>query len=117
MRRWKTDEVLDLLRAGLPHLVFNKDLALGDYTTSQILAVVPDVDNDSISICGFNAEKPATDFDDMDCTALEVRNMRSDSRGGCGGSDERVHSAYDAIRKVLRTNGFDHIVPTMNDYF
>jgi hypothetical protein len=116
MVHWNTDGIKKWLQDALPHLVITSDEAGGDYDTSLVILKVPGVD-DSIHLCGFNSANPLRDKDDALCEAFELRNQHSDSGGGCCSDNEDVHDAYNAVKKLLRLNGYLPIVDNLRDYF
>ena len=115
MIRWKTDEVVDVLRKALPDATIKTDMAGGDHDTDTIIILLPN--DERMWVCGFITDGDFGDNrSDVDVENVEL-TCGKDSRGGTHGvKDHLLISAHAQAQIALMRMDFD-IVACMKDYF
>ena len=123
MKRWKTDEVKDLIQMALAAedfktwLKINVEQPGGDHDTEGIQVTWEC--GDTLFICGFHCTNTHYDSGntekDMEIEMVEVSDGK-DSRGGLNSSDPDVCKGYGVICAAFRQAGFS-VCPCMKDYF
>jgi hypothetical protein len=115
MTRWKTDDVVDVLKKALPKATVETDMAGGDVDTDTIIIRLPNNDG-GMFVCGFITNGY---FDenrsDVDVEMVELN--AGDSGGGLSGvTDPEIIRAYSEAMIALQGMGFQ-VVPCLKDFF
>lgn len=113
MKRWKTDEIIALLKD--LNCEIARCCAGGDYDTSTIQLTVNGCE-DFLDIAGFRTDKPiGKNRDDAEVEMVYVSDG-GDSSGGLNSDEEPICVLYGQVCCRLRKAGFA-VVPTMDEYF
>jgi hypothetical protein len=118
MKRWKTDEVVSLIKNVKSDDLGKMEVVVqgqgGDCDSDNLVVKVKGCE-DRLFICGFRTDADIITPDDCEVEMVEVKDGL-DSRGGLNSDDETIGYLYVRVRKALIGAGFN-VVNSLDEYF
>ena len=115
MKRWKTQEIVALIKT-IPEISnISVNSQGGDVDTSNLFISIKGVEDEHLFVCGFVVDGFIDSPDDTDIEMIEVTDGQQSDTGLSSGT-EYVCVAYARVVAALRKQGFQ-VVKSMDGYF